>query len=191
MIVYLQMIKQLNSRATVFGGLTMFFSMLELLFLSLMFHGAYQAALDEYVYRPDPYYKFEEIGKQTGPGYTMYMINMTSQKWKTGTENIFSFFTLKLLKQMDIHVTLVAKSRNNHLNFRGQARMTFSIIHSAYFLRCDPSFYFKFHPTLPHPRKIKIKWCSFLIIHKQCYTGLAFKWWQISVIFEKNEQTKR
>jgi hypothetical protein len=28
---------------------------------------------------------FEEIGKESGPGYTLYVINMTSQKWKSGT----------------------------------------------------------------------------------------------------------
>ncbi|XP_071129143.1 autocrine proliferation repressor protein A-like [Mytilus edulis] len=51
--------------------------------LGILIHGAFPAALDDYVYRNDPYYKFEEIGKESGPGYTMYMINMTSQKWKT------------------------------------------------------------------------------------------------------------
>lgn len=64
--------------------------MFKLMLFSLLLHYAYPAALDDYVYRPDPYYKFEEIGKETGPGYTMYMINMTSQKWKTGIVNIFS-----------------------------------------------------------------------------------------------------
>lgn len=60
--------------------------------LGILIHGAFPAALDDYVYRNDPYYKFEEIGKESGPGYTMYMINMTSQKWKTGKYINMHFF---------------------------------------------------------------------------------------------------
>ncbi|XP_061192028.1 autocrine proliferation repressor protein A-like [Saccostrea echinata] len=39
--------------------------------------------LDDYVHRPDSYYKYTEIGSYRGPEYTMYILNMTSQKWKT------------------------------------------------------------------------------------------------------------
>ena len=53
--------------------------------LIAVFHGTFQAALDDYVFREDPTYHFEEIGKESGPGYTLYVINMTSQKWKSGT----------------------------------------------------------------------------------------------------------
>jgi len=53
--------------------------------LFAVFHGTFQAALDDYVFREDPNYHFEEIGKESGPEYTLYVINMTSQKWKSGT----------------------------------------------------------------------------------------------------------
>ena len=40
--------------------------------------------LDDYVNRFDPFYKYEKIAEVRGPGYTLYTLNMTSQKWKTG-----------------------------------------------------------------------------------------------------------
>lgn len=40
--------------------------------------------LDDYVNRPDPHYQYEYLEKQKGPGYTYHLINMTSQKWKSG-----------------------------------------------------------------------------------------------------------
>ena len=40
--------------------------------------------LDDYVNRYDPHYSYQKIDEARGPGYTMYTINMTSQKWKTG-----------------------------------------------------------------------------------------------------------
>ena len=40
--------------------------------------------LDEYVYTPDPYYHFTEISTTKGPGYMLYLYNMTSLKWKSG-----------------------------------------------------------------------------------------------------------
>lgn len=42
--------------------------------------------LDDYVHREDPHYKYSEIGSYRGPEYTMYTLNMTSQKWKTEAE---------------------------------------------------------------------------------------------------------
>jgi hypothetical protein len=36
------------------------------------------APLDEYIYTPDPYYHFTEISATNGPGYTLYLYNMTS-----------------------------------------------------------------------------------------------------------------
>ncbi|XP_048760078.1 autocrine proliferation repressor protein A-like isoform X1 [Ostrea edulis] len=51
------------------------------------FAGLLQATpLDDYVHRPDPFYKYSEIGSYRGPEYTMYILNMTSQKWKTEAE---------------------------------------------------------------------------------------------------------
>lgn len=40
--------------------------------------------LDEYVYTTDPNYHFTEISATKGPGYTLYLYNMTSLKWKSG-----------------------------------------------------------------------------------------------------------
>jgi hypothetical protein len=34
--------------------------------LIAVFHGTFQAALDDYVFREDPNYHFEEIGKESG-----------------------------------------------------------------------------------------------------------------------------
>lgn len=39
--------------------------------------------LDDYVNKPDDHYKYEIIGRYHGPAYTNYIINMTSQKWKS------------------------------------------------------------------------------------------------------------
>ena len=40
--------------------------------------------LDDYVNRYDPHYSYKKIDEFRGLGYTLYTINMTSQKWKTG-----------------------------------------------------------------------------------------------------------
>lgn len=44
-----------------------------------------ETPLDEYVNKPDNHYKYFEIPNSTftGPGYTGYVLNMTSQKWLT------------------------------------------------------------------------------------------------------------
>lgn len=69
--------------------------------------------LDDYVHRKDPHYQYSEIGSYRGPEYTMYILNMTSQKWKTGRFRLFTkciifffFFKrrLKCINQwMDTH----------------------------------------------------------------------------------------
>ncbi len=41
--------------------------------------------LDDYVNMPDPTYKYELLQTQKLTGYTLYTINMTSQKWLDGT----------------------------------------------------------------------------------------------------------
>lgn len=46
--------------------------------------------LDDYVHREDPHYQYSEIGSYRGPEYTMYTLNMTSQKWKTGRFRLFT-----------------------------------------------------------------------------------------------------
>ncbi|XP_078610561.1 autocrine proliferation repressor protein A-like [Branchiostoma floridae x Branchiostoma japonicum] len=41
--------------------------------------------LDDYVNKPDPHYSYHEVleWRLKGPGYTMYLLNMTSQQWLT------------------------------------------------------------------------------------------------------------
>ena len=40
--------------------------------------------LDDYVNMPDPHYKYELIKTYAMPGYKLYILNMTSQKWFDG-----------------------------------------------------------------------------------------------------------
>jgi PhoPQ-activated pathogenicity-related protein len=44
---------------------------------------ASQTALDRYVAAPDPNYKYDLIRTTPGRGYTSYLYDMTSQKWRT------------------------------------------------------------------------------------------------------------
>ena len=48
--------------------------------------GVLTTPLDDYVTRPDPHYSYHEVEewRQKGPGYTVYLLNMTSQQWLTG-----------------------------------------------------------------------------------------------------------
>ncbi|XP_064605796.1 autocrine proliferation repressor protein A-like [Liolophura sinensis] len=39
--------------------------------------------LDDYVNKPDPHYSYKLIDTFRGPDYTLYTLNMTSQKWKS------------------------------------------------------------------------------------------------------------
>lgn len=41
--------------------------------------------LDDYVNMPDPHYNYELIQTYTQVGYKVYVLNMTSQKWKDET----------------------------------------------------------------------------------------------------------
>ncbi|HZT40158.1 MAG TPA: PhoPQ-activated pathogenicity-related family protein [Bryobacteraceae bacterium] len=43
-------------------------------------------ALDRYVQAPDPNYKYELVRTIPGDGYTAYVLDMTSQKWRTEKE---------------------------------------------------------------------------------------------------------
>src|SRR4051812_38949430 len=45
-----------------------------------------QTALDRYVAAPDPNYKWQVVNTMSGDGYTAYVIDMTSQKWRSETE---------------------------------------------------------------------------------------------------------
>ena len=40
--------------------------------------------LDDYVNLPDPFYNYTLIQTYTQPGYKLYILNMTSQKWLNG-----------------------------------------------------------------------------------------------------------
>ena len=48
---------------------------------------AYGGPLEDYVNRFDPHYKYDVLKNYTykGPDFTLYILNMTSQKWKDGT----------------------------------------------------------------------------------------------------------
>ena len=46
--------------------------------------------LDDYVNKPDPTYRYEDLGNPfKGEGYTSYFINLTSQTWLSGMQMIF------------------------------------------------------------------------------------------------------
>jgi PhoPQ-activated pathogenicity-related protein len=45
-----------------------------------------KTALDRYVETPDPAYKYELVHKVTGNGYTAYVLDMTSQTWRSANE---------------------------------------------------------------------------------------------------------
>ncbi|KAI8494776.1 hypothetical protein Bbelb_273810 [Branchiostoma belcheri] len=50
--------------------------------------GVLTTPLDDYVNKPDPHYSYHEVleWRLKGPGYTMYLLNMTSQQWLTEDE---------------------------------------------------------------------------------------------------------
>lgn len=45
--------------------------------------GQLRTALDRYVATPDPNYKYELLKEVKGPGYTVYLLDMISQAWRT------------------------------------------------------------------------------------------------------------
>ncbi|HXJ39784.1 MAG TPA: PhoPQ-activated protein PqaA family protein, partial [Bryobacteraceae bacterium] len=47
---------------------------------------AQTTALDRYVRTPDPAWKYELVRTVPGPGYTAYVIDLTSQQWRTAAE---------------------------------------------------------------------------------------------------------
>lgn len=48
--------------------------------------GSERTALDNYIAAPDPSYKYEVVNKVTGKGYTTFIVNMTSQTWRSASE---------------------------------------------------------------------------------------------------------
>src|SRR5215813_13084152 len=45
-----------------------------------------KTALDRYIEAPDPSYKYELVNKVVGNGYTAYILDMTSQTWRSANE---------------------------------------------------------------------------------------------------------
>jgi len=59
---------------------------LTLLILAAIPLSAGETALDRYVKTPDPNYKYEVVRTIPGPGYTAYVVDLTSQAWLTEKE---------------------------------------------------------------------------------------------------------
>ena len=45
-----------------------------------------QTALDRYVFKPDPAYQYKLVNTIKGTGFTAYVLDMTSQRWRTEAE---------------------------------------------------------------------------------------------------------
>ena len=45
-----------------------------------------KTALDRYVYKPDPNFKFKLVNTIKGEGHTTYILSLTSQQWRTEAE---------------------------------------------------------------------------------------------------------
>ncbi len=48
----------------------------------ILSQGSLATALDDYIAAPDDSYKFELVNTVSGPGYTAYILDMTSQTWR-------------------------------------------------------------------------------------------------------------
>jgi PhoPQ-activated pathogenicity-related protein len=53
---------------------------------ALCFSADKQTALERYVLTPDPNYKYELVSTMKGDGFTLYVLDMTSQTWRTSAE---------------------------------------------------------------------------------------------------------
>src|SRR5215467_461253 len=47
---------------------------------------AAETALDRYVKAPDPTYKFQVVNTVKGDGYTLFVVDLTSQTWRSAAE---------------------------------------------------------------------------------------------------------
>lgn len=45
-----------------------------------------QTALDRYIAQPDSHYKYDLVSTIAGDGFTAYVLDMTSQSWRSATE---------------------------------------------------------------------------------------------------------
>lgn len=53
-------------------------------FASFSFYSTHQTPLDDYVKTPDPHYNYTLLQTYRIEGYTLYILNFTSQKWLDG-----------------------------------------------------------------------------------------------------------
>jgi PhoPQ-activated pathogenicity-related protein len=61
--------------------------LLAIVFLSTVSaHSQEQTALDRYVAAPDASYRYQLLNRVAGDGYTAYVLEMTSQRWRTAEE---------------------------------------------------------------------------------------------------------
>lgn len=67
-------------RTRIIRNLALFFA------LAVSSAGAADTALDQYVKTPDPAYKYELVSTIPGDGITTYVIDLTSQQWRTAAE---------------------------------------------------------------------------------------------------------
>ena len=51
--------------------------------LLFVWASAQQTALDRYVAKPDPAYSWKLVNTISGPGYKGYVLELTSQQWRT------------------------------------------------------------------------------------------------------------
>lgn len=68
------------------------------------------SALDDYVATPDPHYGFVQVDTRHGEGYTVFVLDMTSQQWRSPAEVDRVLWTHEVL----IAVPWIAHSGNRH-----------------------------------------------------------------------------
>ncbi len=56
--------------------------------ISISIYVSNATPLDDYVYKPDDHYRYEILRRYKPEGYTLYVLNMTSQKWLNGKNEI-------------------------------------------------------------------------------------------------------
>lgn len=60
--------------------------------LSLMLACSSATPLDDYVNAPDSHYSYRLVKAYSETGYTLYILNMTSQKWQDGNFYLYRLF---------------------------------------------------------------------------------------------------
>lgn len=71
-----------------------------LFLLFLLFAIGYSTPLDDYVNKPDPTYKYEDLGDPDHEdGFTAYYINLTSQTWLSSTiKCVYKYFSCYIIE---------------------------------------------------------------------------------------------